>query len=215
MRLLLGSTCGDQQGRHDIEGPPAPSQSIQCDERDVRDAAEHGKTYGRALESAICQSIGPSQVLALHRSEQRYGQPPRREQLRRQGMKHVLVDVIHLVMDNYGTHKTPSIKAWFARHPRFHVHFAPTSLSWLDQVERWFATLTERYIRRGIHRSTRQLEDAIKLYVKVNNADHKPFVWSKTAMTSSPASKGFVCELLTHDTRSLQCCRYRGRNSKS
>src|SRR5664279_2057434 len=88
---------------------------------------------------------------------------------------------IHLVMDNYGTHKTPSIKAWFARHPRFHVHFTPTSASWLNQVERWFATLTERYIRRGTHRSTRQLEDAIKHYVKVNNADPKPFIWSKTA----------------------------------
>ena len=60
---------------------------------------------------------------------------------------------IHLVMDNSGTHKTPSIKAWFARHPRFHVHFTPTSASWLNQVERWFATLTERDIRRGTHRS--------------------------------------------------------------
>lgn len=69
---------------------------------------------------------------------------------------------IHLVMDNYGTHKTPSIQAWFARHSRFHVHFTHTSASWLNQVERWFATRTERYIRRGTHRSTRQLEDAIK-----------------------------------------------------
>jgi transposase len=88
---------------------------------------------------------------------------------------------IHLVMDNYGTHKTPSIKAWFARHPRFHVHFTPTSASWLNQVERWFSTLTTRYIRRGTHRSTRQLEEAIKHYVKVNNVDPKPFVWTKTA----------------------------------
>jgi transposase len=88
---------------------------------------------------------------------------------------------IHLVMDNYGTHKTPTIKAWFARHPRFRVHFTPTSASWLNQVERWFATLTERYIRRGTHRSTRQLEAAIKHYVKVNNLDPKPFIWAKTA----------------------------------
>ena len=88
---------------------------------------------------------------------------------------------IHLVMDNYGTHKTPSIKAWFARHPRFHVHFTPTSASWLNQVERWFSTLTTRYIRRATHRSTRQLEQAIKHDVKTNNIDPKPFVWSKTA----------------------------------
>jgi transposase len=88
---------------------------------------------------------------------------------------------IHLVMDNYGTHKTPMIRNWFARHPRFHVHFTPTSASWLNQVERWFATLTEKYIRRGTHRSTRQLEQAIKQYLEINNADPKPFHWAKSA----------------------------------
>jgi len=95
----------------------------------------------------------------------------------------VLTDLdIHLVMDNYGTHKTPTIRNWFARHPRFHVHFTPTSASWLNQVERWFATLTEKQIRRGTHRSTRQLEDAIRSYLKMNNAEPKPFVWTKSAV---------------------------------
>jgi transposase len=88
---------------------------------------------------------------------------------------------VHLVMDNYGTHKTPTIKAWFARNPRFHVHFTPTSASWLNQVERWFATLTQNYIRRGTHRSTRQLEQAIRHYLELNNNNPKPFVWSKSA----------------------------------
>ena len=88
---------------------------------------------------------------------------------------------VHLVMDNYGTHKTSAIRNWFARHPRFRVHFTPTSASWLNQVERWFATLTEKQIRRGTHRSTRQLEDAIRDYLKRNNADPKPFVWTKSA----------------------------------
>ncbi|WP_118179082.1 IS630 family transposase [Paraburkholderia phosphatilytica] len=88
---------------------------------------------------------------------------------------------VHLVMDNYGTHKTPSIKAWFARHPRFHVHFTPTSASWLNQVERWFAALTEKYLRRGTHRSTRQLEDAIRHYLDVYNANPQRFIWSKSA----------------------------------
>ena len=88
---------------------------------------------------------------------------------------------IHLVMDNYGTHKTPTIKSWFARHPRFHVHFTPTSASWLNQVERWFATLTEKQIRRGTHRSTRELEQAIRDYLDIHNADPKPFAWTKTA----------------------------------
>ena len=88
---------------------------------------------------------------------------------------------IHLVMDNYGTHKTLAIRNWFARHPRFHVHFTPTSASWLNQVERWFATLTEKQIRRGTHRSTRQLEDVIRNYLELNSANPKSFVWTKSA----------------------------------
>ena len=88
---------------------------------------------------------------------------------------------IHLVMDNYGTHKSPTIRAWFARHPRFHVHFTPTSASWINQVERWFAAITQNYIRRATHRSTRQLETAIRQYLKANNDNPKPFVWTKSA----------------------------------
>lgn len=88
---------------------------------------------------------------------------------------------VHLVMDNYGTHKTPTVKRWLARHPRFHAHFTPTSASWLNQVERWFATLTQKQIRRGTHRSTVELEQAIRSYLNVYNRDPKPFVWTKTA----------------------------------
>ena len=88
---------------------------------------------------------------------------------------------VHLVMDNYGTHKTPTVKGWLARQPRFYVHFTPTSSSWLNQVERWFATLTQRQIRRGTHRSTVELEQAIRNYLHVYNRDPKPFVWTKTA----------------------------------
>ena len=88
---------------------------------------------------------------------------------------------IHLVMDNYGTHKTSSINTWLARHPRFHAHFTPTSASWIHQVERWFATLSETYIRRGTHRSTRQLEQAIRQYIQINNTDPRPFNWTKSA----------------------------------
>jgi transposase len=88
---------------------------------------------------------------------------------------------IHLVMDNYGTHKTPAVKAWFARHPRFHLHFTPTSGSWLNLVERWFALLSERQIKRGSHRSTVELEKAIRHYLAIHNQDPKPFVWHKSA----------------------------------
>jgi transposase len=88
---------------------------------------------------------------------------------------------VHLILDNYGTHKTPAIRAWFAKRPRYHVHFTPTGASWLNMVERWFAALTEKQIRRGTHRSTRQLEKAIKEYLAIHNENPKPFVWTKTA----------------------------------
>ena len=88
---------------------------------------------------------------------------------------------VHLILDNYGTHKTASVQAWFARHPRFHVHFTPTSASWLNLVERFFALITERQIKRGAHRSTRELEAAIRNYLSVHNDNPKPFVWTKTA----------------------------------
>jgi transposase len=88
---------------------------------------------------------------------------------------------VHLIMDNYGTHKTPSVRAWFARHPRFHPHFTPTSASWINQVERWFALLAEKQIKRGSHRSTTALEQAIRDYLTIHNRNPKPFVWSKSA----------------------------------
>jgi transposase len=86
---------------------------------------------------------------------------------------------IHLVLDNYETHKTPMIQRWLLRHPRFQLHFTPTYSSWINQVERWFALLTEKQIRRGTHRSTRALEDAIRLYLAMYNADPQPFVWGQ------------------------------------
>lgn len=88
---------------------------------------------------------------------------------------------VHLILDNYGTHKTPKIHRWLTRHPRFHVHFTPTGASWINLVERWFAALTEKQLRRGTHRSTRELEAAIRRYIEVTNGRPKPFVWTKTA----------------------------------
>jgi transposase len=88
---------------------------------------------------------------------------------------------VHLVLDNYGTHKTPLIHRWLAKRPRYHLHFTPTGASWINLVERWFATLTERQIRRGAHRSTRELEAAIRRYLLLYNEAPKPFRWTKTA----------------------------------
>lgn len=88
---------------------------------------------------------------------------------------------VHLIMDNYGTHKTQLIRNWLAKRPRFHVHFTPTYGSWLNLVERWFAELTNKQIRRGTHRSVPALETAIREFIDAHNEDPKPFVWTKTA----------------------------------
>ena len=88
---------------------------------------------------------------------------------------------VHLVCDNYGTHKTPAIQTWLAKHPRFHMHFTPTSSSWLNQVERGFAYITDGLIRRGSHTSVQALENDIRTWVKNWNDDPKPFIWTKTA----------------------------------
>jgi transposase len=88
---------------------------------------------------------------------------------------------VHLILDNYGTHKTALIRRWLAKRSRFHVHFTPTSASWLNLVERWFAALTQKQIKRGAHPSTRALETAIRQYIAVTNEAPKPFVWTKTA----------------------------------
>lgn len=88
---------------------------------------------------------------------------------------------VHLVMDNYATHKTPLIRAWLAKRPRWRVHLTPTSSSWLNQVERFFALLTERQIRRGAHRSVTELKADIDAFITKHNADPKPFRWTKSA----------------------------------
>jgi transposase len=88
---------------------------------------------------------------------------------------------VHLIVDNYGTHKTALIRKWLAKRPRFHVHFTPTYGSWINLVERWFAELTNKRIRRGVFRSVKELEAAIREYIDVHNEDPKPFVWTKTA----------------------------------
>lgn len=88
---------------------------------------------------------------------------------------------VHLVLDNYSTHKTALIHRWLMKRPRFHLHFTPTSASWLNLVERWFLDLTDKQIRRASHRSTKQLVEAIMEYIEIRNHDPKPFVWTKTA----------------------------------
>jgi transposase len=88
---------------------------------------------------------------------------------------------LHLICDNYATHKTPAVRNWLLRHPRFRIHFIPTSSSWLNLVERWFAELTNRKLRRSAHRSVRELEADIQAWIQAWNDNPRPFVWTKTA----------------------------------
>ena len=88
---------------------------------------------------------------------------------------------IHLVLDNYGTHKHPTVKKWLAVRPRYHVHFTPTSSSWLNQIERWFAEITRKRIRRGTFRSVRDLTEAIQDYIQRYNRNPQPFQWVASA----------------------------------
>src|SRR4029077_6028196 len=109
---------------------------------------------------------------------------------------------VHLVMDNYATHKTEPIRKWLGARPRWHVHFTPTASSWVNQVERFFAAITEKKIRRGVHRSTAELETAIRAYLDAVNADPKPFRWTKNADDILAAVKRFC--LKTRDIASAQ-----------
>jgi len=88
---------------------------------------------------------------------------------------------IHMILDNYGTHTHDNVVAWLDKHPRFHLHFIPTSSSWLNMVERWFRELTEKAIRRGVFKSVPDLIAAIEAYLQANNNDPKPFVWTARA----------------------------------
>src|SRR6202163_920177 len=143
-------------------------------ERRTHDYKRHGTTsLFAALELKTSRVIG--QLHRRHRSAE---------------FRHFL-DVIeaqvpagleaHIIVDNYGTHKTAIIRKWFAKRPRFHVHFTPTYGSWINLVERWFAEITNKRIRRGVFRSVKELEAAIREYIEAHNEAPKPFVWTRTA----------------------------------
>src|ERR1700682_258034 len=143
-------------------------------ERRTHDYARHGTTsLFAALDTKTGALIGQTQ--RRHRSVEFRGFLDTIEQ-------NVPPELdIHLILDNYGTHKTQLIRDWLVKRPRFHLHFTPTSASWLNLVERWFALLTEKQLRRGVHRSTKELETAIRGFIQHHNKDPKPFIWHKTA----------------------------------
>jgi transposase len=142
--------------------------------RMTHDYVRHGTT---SLFAAF--DIGSGSVIAKHYRRHRH-----QEFLRFLKLIDTAVPAgldLHLVLDNYATHKTPEVKKWLLRHPRFHLHFTPTSGSWLNLVERWFAELTNRKLRRSAHRSVTELEADVRKWINEWNDDPKPFVWTKTA----------------------------------
>jgi transposase len=150
--------------------PMRPGQS----ERRSHDYTRHGTTsLFAALEIESGRIIG--QLHRRHRSMEFRKFLDRIDQAVPESLN------VHLILDNYGTHKSPMIQRWLLKRPRFHLHFTPTGASWINLVERWFALLTEKQIRRGIFRSTRELETTIRNYIETHNEHPKPFIWTKTA----------------------------------
>jgi transposase len=150
--------------------PMRPGQA----ERRTHDYYRHGTTsLFAALDIATGQVIGRCQ--AQHRQQEFLRFLDQIDRTVPAGL------TIHLVLDNYATHKTPRVAAWFQKRPRYHLHFTPTSSSWLNQVERWFAKITEQRIRRGVFKHVDELIAAIDDYIAANNQHPKPFVWTATA----------------------------------
>lgn len=142
--------------------------------RQTHDYIRHGTTsLFAALDVATGKVIGQCHRRHRHQEFLKF--------LKQLDAQLPLTGDVHIIMDNYGTHKAPKVIRWFVRHPRYHLHFTPTSASWLNQIERFFATITTRRIRRGTFDSVPALEAAIEHYLVDHNAHCKPFVWTATA----------------------------------
>jgi len=140
----------------------------------THDYKRHGTTtLFAALDALTGQVIG--QCLPRHRHEEFLVFLRRINRSVPKGL------AVHLILDNYSTHKHPEVKSWLAKNPRFHLHFTPTSSSWLNLVERWFRELTEKALRRGVFHSVPDLIASIEDYLSAHNEDPKPFIWTATA----------------------------------
>jgi len=157
----------------DRTAPLLPLQPGQA-ERRTHDYQRHGTT---SLFAAL--NVATGEVLGDTFSRQR-SREFRRFLTRIEASVPAGLD-IHVIMDNASSHKSPMIRQWFAQHPRCHVHFTPTYSSWLNLIERWFSALTTKQLRRGVHRSVRELIAAIREFIAVHNETGKPYRWTKTA----------------------------------
>lgn len=169
--------CVDEKSQMQALDRTAPVLRLQTGgtaERRTSDYVRHGVT---SLFAALNMADGMV-ISSLHRRH--------RHQEFLKFLKKIDAEVpaeleVHLVLDNYATHKTPAVHRWLVRHPRFHLHFTPTSGSWLNLVERWFAELTTKKLTRSTHRSVQALEADVRDWIKHWNEDPRPFVWTKTA----------------------------------
>jgi transposase len=153
--------------------PGLPLKKGRCGTMTHNDKRHGTTTLFAALEIATGKVIG--QCMARHRHQEWL------KFLRRIDAETSKRLAVHLIADNYATHKHPKVQAWLKRHPRFHMHFTPTSASWLNQVERFFGLITEDSIRCGVFKSVTELETAIQQYLDLHNAEPKPFVWTASA----------------------------------
>ena len=153
--------------------PAFPMMPGMC-ERRTHDYLRHGTT---SLFAAL-DIVDGSVISSIHRRHRTIEFKKFLQKIDAEVPEHLDV---HLIVDNYGTHKTPAIKSWLKVHPRFHIHYTPTYASWINQVERWFAYLTQDLLQRSDHRSVQALERDIRTWVTAWNENPKPFIWVKTA----------------------------------
>jgi len=178
--------CVDEEGQIQALGRTQPVLSLRpgIPARQTHDYVRHGTTLFAALNVLDGTVIGTCLPRLRHSQFLTFLERIERATPRRR--------YIHLILDNYGTHTHPKVQACFAAHPRYHLHFTPTGASWLNLVEHWFAEITRKRIRRGTFHSVAELNRAISQYLRENNRNPRPFIW--TATTSKIMKKIKHCK---------------------
>jgi DDE superfamily endonuclease len=182
--------CADEKKGLDHSRPPALRSG---------EAVRSADDYVRSGATSLFAALEGKNGRVLEDLHDRYRSLEFRKFLHRIDLAVPRALDVHLIVDNVATYETPLIHRWLARHPRFHPHLKPLGASWLNLVERWFVALTEKQIRWGVHRSTRDLEEAIRRYIEISNQHVKPFVWSKSVGESLASGPAFVNAFLPQD----------------
>jgi transposase len=158
--------------------PPEHALVLCCDEKSQVQALDRTQRHGTTTLFAALSTLDGSLIACCQQRHRHEEWLAFLRQINRETPKD---QEVHLICDNYATHKHPNVQEWLAQHPRFHVHFTPTSASWLNMVERFFRDLSTQRLKRGVFRSVPELTAAIKHYVAVHNKNPKPFIWTAKA----------------------------------